>query len=206
MAKPSSASHVLAPTIIEFLLDETGSMARYLSQTIGGFSDFLDEQRKQSDSCLFTLTKFDTNGLRTPYIDLDINMVPYLTATTYVPSAGTNLRDAIVTRIDARYEHLKSWDIKPRVLLVGMTDGEDNASQHTPFTVKQKITNAMEDGWTFVYLGAYPQADRVALDLGFPKGNIRCFEGARMRETMQELASATTAYRAAVTPSQNFYS
>jgi hypothetical protein len=32
--------------------------------------------------------------------------------------------------------------------------------------------------------------------LGFPEGNIKSFASAKMRETMQTLASATTAYRA----------
>ena len=104
------------PTIIEFLLDETGSMNRFLSQTLGGFQDFIDEQRKLNGLCLLTLTKFDTTGLRNPYIDLDIGMVPYLTTNTYTPNSVINLYDTIVNRIDARYNQLNSWDIKPRVL------------------------------------------------------------------------------------------
>lgn len=119
---------VVPPTIIEFLLDETGSMGRYLEQTIGGYADFLDEQCKHDILCLMTLTKFDTDGQRTPFADLDIRMVPHLTTNTYVPTAQTNLYDTIISRIAARRAQLQTWDIKPRVLFVCMTDGEDNAS------------------------------------------------------------------------------
>jgi hypothetical protein len=203
---PSVATHdVSAPTIIEFLLDETGSMKRFWQQTINGFKDFIDEQRSQPGLCLFTLTKFDTSGFRTPYVDLDIHMVPYLTTDTFVPNAGTNLRDTILHRIDTRDRLLTTWDIQPRVLFVCMTDGEDNSSRNSVATVRDQISHAMENNRTFVYLGAHARSDQAARELGFPPGNIRCFEGARMQETMQELATATTAYRAASTTSEKFY-
>lgn len=195
----------IPPTIIEFLLDETGSMDRFLSQTIGGFKDFVDEQRNVDGTCLFTLTKFDTTGLRNPYTDLDISMVPYLTTTTYVPNLGTNLNDTIINRIEARSSLLTNWDIKPRVLFVCMTDGEDNASRYNTSYVKDRIMNAMENGWTFVFLGAYERADQAARLLGFLDGNIKCFEGSRMQETMQELSAATKAYRVAEATSTTLY-
>lgn len=193
------------PTVIEFLLDETGSMSRFLSQTIGGFQNFIDEQRSQDGLCLLTLTKFDTAGQRTPYTDLDIAMVPYLTTSTFVPNGGTNFRDAIVARIDARYEAMSHWDISPRLLFVCMTDGEDNASKFSVAQVRERIAEATAKGWTFVFLGAYEKSDRTAIELGFPATNIRSFEGAKMQETMQELAHATKAYRAADNTPTDFY-
>ena len=138
-----------------------------MSQTIGGFKDFVDEQRNVDGTCLFTLTKFDTTGMRNPYIDMDISMVPYLTTTTYVPNLGTNLNDTIVNRIETRSSLLTTWDIKPRVLFVCMTDGEDNASRYNTSYVKDRIMNATENGWTFVFLGAYERADQAARLLGF---------------------------------------
>lgn len=195
----------IPPTIIEFLLDETQSMSRFLEQTLAGYQDFVDDQRKQGGTCLFTLTKFDTRGLRTPYLDLDIGMVPYLSATTYLPTASTNLYDAIAERIAARREQLTTWDIVPRVLFVCMTDGEDNSSRRSETAVRDDILQASADEWTFVYLGAYPRSDVVAQRLGFRPDNIRCFQGAQMATTMQELSEATRAYRASATTKQDFY-
>lgn len=197
-----AASHILPPTIIEFLLDETGSMASHLTQTLAGFADFLDDQRLSDGECLFTLTKFDTTGLRTPYVDLDIDLVPYLTVNTFRPGAGTNLRDAIIERIDARRASLSEWPDKPRVLFVCMTDGEDNSSLKPSIMVRQRLE---ANDWAFIFLGAYPEAERTAFDLGFTRQNIRCFKGAQMRETMAELSIATKAYRAAATTPTEFY-
>jgi hypothetical protein len=197
---------VKIPTIIEFLLDETGSMSSYLTQTLNGFRDFVDEQRKQDGECYFTLTKFDTRGFRTPYTDLDISMVPYLNQNTFIPNAMTNLRDTMMHRMNAREGLLKSWDIVPRMMFVCMTDGGDNASSHNIPVVRQRISNTIQNqDWAFIYLGAYPGADVAARELGFPEGNIKCFEGTQMQERMQELSSATRAYRAGETKASNIY-
>lgn len=204
---------VLVPTIIEFLLDETGSMTSHLSQTISGFADFIDDQRDQDGLCLLTLTKFDSTGLKTPYEDLAIGMVPYLTASTFLPGASTNLNDAIIARVHAREArwrddlHNPRWRDyqRPRVLFVCMTDGQDNVSRSKPVEVASLLEARMQEDWTFVFLGAYPQAERAAVELGFLPQNIKCFSGAHIRETMGELSVATKAYRAATSIPTDFY-
>ena len=194
------------PTVIEFLLDETGSMSSYLQATLNGFRNFVDEQRQEDGECYFTLTKFDTRGFRTPYTDLDINMVPYLNEETFLPNAMTNLRDTIVHRMDARMELLKNWDITPRVMFVCLTDGGDNASSCNIPNAKHRISTTIENqDWAFIYLGAYPGADVAARQLGFPEGNIKCFTGEHMQERMQELSKATRAYRAGETKATDIY-
>ncbi len=203
--KVAPVVHDHVPTIIEFLLDETGSMGSIIDQTIAGFQDYINEQRNVDGLCLFTLTKFDTRGQRIPYTDLDIRMVPYLTKDTFLPNACTNLRDSILKRIDGRNDLLSSWDIKPRVLFVCMSDGDDNSSRYSVSATRERIQQASNDGWTFVFLGAYDRSDSVARDLGFLDGNIKCFEGARMQETMQELSAVTKAYRVAETTPTTVY-
>ncbi len=183
-------------TIIEFLLDETASMVSIKDAAIGGFNDFLDEQRRHDGVCLLTLTKFNTTGQRTPYSDLDVTMAPYLTETTFVPNAETNLRDSMLARIAHAEHRFQQWDIAPRVLFVAMTDGEDNASRASTETARSAIVNATSRGWNMVYLGAHARATATASTLGFHDGNIRSFEGAMLRETMRDLARATSAYRA----------
>lgn len=194
------------PTIIEFCLDETGSMSAYLNATINGFRKFIEDQRSQDGDCYVTLTKFDTRGFRTPYTDLDVGMVPFLNPDTFVPSSMTNLRDTIMHRMDTRFELLNSWDIKPRIIFVTLTDGGDNASSHTIPVVRQRISQTItNDDWAFIYLGAYPGADVAARELGFPEGNIQCFAGEHMQEKMEQLSVATSAYRAGTTKSTDFY-
>lgn len=194
------------PTIIEFLLDETKSMDAYIQQTINGFNDFVEEQKKVDGECFFTLTKFDTDGFRTPYTDLDINCVPHLTTSTFVPNESTNFRDAIIHRMNVRKSLLETWDIKPKILFVVLTDGEDNASKLSVLHVKGQITTTFQnEDWAFIYLGAYPRSAKVGIDLGFPENNIKCFAGERMHEEFNDLSSATTAYRSGMSSSANIY-
>jgi hypothetical protein len=193
------------PTLIEFLLDETGSMRGHLNATIGGYNDFLDLQRQRPEPCLLSLTKFDTHGLRTPYIDSDIQCVPDLTEASFLPGAGTNLRDAILARIDALSARLANWDVIPPVLFVVMTDGQDNASNVAPEVVAARVGAATVQGWSCVYLGANGPANQIGTSLGFAAGNIRSFETARMRETMHDLGQATSAFRASGAPTEQFF-
>lgn len=193
-----SAAPQSPTTIIEFLLDETGSMASCIGATVNGFNDFLKEQQSQPGKCLLTLTKFDTSGEKTPYVDLAVGLVPPMTTDTFVPGGGTNLRDTIGNRIYALKQRLASWSTTPNVLFVVMTDGDDNASREfTENHIRSALSDGMENlNWSFVYLGANTHALATAARLGFPEGNAKAFSTVEMRQTMETLAKATTAYRA----------
>lgn len=191
------------PTLIEFILDETGSMASCLQGAIAGFNTFLSEQSNQSGECYFTLTKFSTSQKLTVYSDLDIKMVPQINDGTYKPDGGTNLYDVIVERIGNLKQRISTWDITPRVLVVCLTDGEDNSSRLNPNDVKTQI-NAL-DNWSFVYLGANHNATSIAHKLGFPENNVKTFEVSKISQTMEELSSRTTAYRSGTVSAKSFY-
>lgn len=186
-----------SPTFIELILDETGSMGSYRNQAIGGFNDFLKEQQAQPGECALTLTKFHTGRTRTPYVDLDIQIVPKLNTKTYAPGGGTNLYDTIASRIAQLDERLAAIDGPANVVVIVMTDGQDTSSVLNAGHIAELIAQRMQRGWTFVYLGAFHGAEQAGLNMGFPKGNIRSFAAAVMEETMHQTAMATTAYRAA---------
>lgn len=184
------------PTVIEFLLDETTSMTRIARATVDGFNQFLKEQRGPDGIALFTLTKFNTAvGATTPIEDIPVEMVPDLTLDTFLPDGGTNLRDNIARRLDAISDRLTSWDVRPNVLFIAMTDGEDNSSKVTVPTTRLAVEAATARGWTCVYLGADQAANVVGMSLGFPEGNCKSFASERVRETITELSGATTTYR-----------
>jgi hypothetical protein len=193
---------------IEFVLDETGSMNRCKNATIGGFNEYLSEQRDQSGLCQMTLTKFEGGNLVTPYEDLDLGFVPEMTTSTFLPAGGTNLFDAIIARVQARRAAIKDWTVEPNILLVVMTDGGDNISRNTVAEVRSLIDQVQLDGWTCVYLGADQNALAVGSAMGFRPGNIKSFASAEMQETMRGLSAATTVYRTAAatgTATKNFF-
>lgn len=185
------------PTLIEFIVDETGSMQSYLQGTINGFNTFLDEQKALPGASRFTLTKFSTQRVLTPYEDLDLSMVVPLSQQTFTPDGGTNLYDTVGSRIEAIKRRISDWAVTPRVLVVVLTDGEDNSNRiYQPDRLRQMIGEQSAAGWTFVYLGAHQGALAVAHTLGFAPQNAKVFEGAKMYETMVDLSARTTAYRA----------
>lgn len=192
------------PTLIEFILDETGSMASCEDAVVAGFNDFIAEQSKVAGSCQISLTKFEGGVCRTPYEDLEIDMVPLMTDRMFNPSGMTNLFDAIGRRIRSVQTRTRDWTVKPKVLIVVMTDGVDNMSRtYNHESIQNVLWAHQELGWTCVYMGAQAQAMEIAKGLGFRDGNIKSFESARMRETMRDLSSATTVYRTSAT--QNFF-
>lgn len=191
--------------IIDFLLDETGSMSSCKGQTISGFNNFIGEQRVQTGKCLFTLTKFDTSGIKTPYSYLDISMVPNMTENTFNPGSMTNLYDAIGQRVETLRAELSSWIEKPRVLFVVMTDGEDNSSHRYRNCKDIEILLNEHPEWTFVYLGANQNALNIATKMGFKVGNIKSFATEEMQQTMQTLSAATVAYRQKSSTNDDFF-
>lgn len=200
VTQPVAASNTYCPTLIEFVLDETGSMSSHLAATISGFNAFLKEQRETPGQCLLTLTKFDTAGLKTPFVDIDVGLVPDLNLNTFEPGGGTNLRDALGLRVRELEQRLSTWTVKPQVLFVVLTDGDDNASSlYSIPQVRDLIAAHEAQGWTFVYLGSDSRALQAASQMGFQPGNAKQFSNAEMHQTLETLATATTVFRAAGT-------
>jgi len=188
----------LPPFFIEFLLDETGSMGSCLPATKAGFNNFVESQRG-AGQCYLTLAKFDSSGVKVPYENLDINMVPSL---SFFPGSMTNLYDCIGTRLSA----ILSSPREGRTLFVIMTDGGDNASRtHTCSSARSLIEQAQNEGIVVVYLGPSSDALRVGSDLGIPEGNIKPFDTSNMEEVMTTVSAATTAFRAGATSDANFF-
>jgi len=140
-AKESKEKH------ISFILDETGSMMSIKDKTISDFKEYL--QQIKSYKGIFTLTKFNSNKVEVVYTK-PIKDVPELTKETYKPDATTPLYDAIGKTIKA----LEVDEGKQELLVVILTDGEENASKEYDKKAIQALIKEKETkGWTFVYLG-----------------------------------------------------
>jgi hypothetical protein len=193
-------AEVREKTIINFLLDETGSMLDRKDDVIKGFNEYIrsmKQERESSRRILFTLTKFNSKkGIQIEYLAKDIDEVPQLTKTTYMPDAGTPLYDAIGETVSRLTRELQDEKKKTGVLFVIMTDGEENDSKE--FRDKAKITKVIQDkekeGWTFVYLGADQNAWSQAGAIGMQVGNVMSFQSDHYAQTFAALSNRTSAY------------
>jgi hypothetical protein len=189
----------IRPTFIDFLLDETGSMASCKLETITGYDNFVKSQNDTQTKCYITLSKFDSSGIRIPYENLDVNMVPSL---SFYPGSMTNLYDCIHSRLSHR---LENYSNQANNLFVIMTDGEDNTSRQGIDDVRSLIVMAQDKGIMVVFMGPSQTALIVGQQLGIPEGNIKPFDVANMNQTMAAVTTATKAFRAGTVSSEGFF-
>jgi len=162
-------------TYLIFVIDRSGSMASIRDDMIGGFNTFIKTQKdaKLGDCKVFAY-KFD-NIYETMFEDIDINDVPQLDRNNYVPRDMTALYDAVATTIDnmgARLAVMKEEDRPEKVLVVTITDGEENASRKfNQQSVADRIKTQREQfNWDFAYIGANQDSWQVGSGIGYQAG------------------------------------
>jgi len=171
-------------TDITIVLDRSGSMASVAADTIGGFNQFLADQRKIEGSAAITLHQFD-NEFETVIKAQDIQTAPNLTTTTFVPRGNTALFDAIGRAIidtGTRIESTPENGRPEKVVFVIVTDGHENASkEYDRPKVFEMLTHQREKyAWEFVFLGANQDAIKTAAGLGVSGSNSMTYAGNRV--------------------------
>ena len=147
----------MSKTFINVILDESGSMYETRRDTVGGFNTWLKDRKTEESedptiSQILTLTKFNTLPT-TIYSAQPIMEVPSLDDGSYRPGGNTALFDAVANSIRLT-DPLVGVD--DRVLVLIITDGEENSSRETS---RKQITEIIKEresrgNYTFVYLGA----------------------------------------------------
>lgn len=195
-------------TLINFVLDKSGSMNEVLDTTISGFNEYLGSQQAEPGKTLFSLTTFNTDAARRPQIQSvhvarPIAEVPKLDRSNYRPSGMTPLYDALAETLERVEDRVTAAETKPDVVLfVVMTDGLENASgENTSASVKPLVERAEKElGWTFVFLGANQNVWAAGSKMGIGKGNILDYSGGyqsgNLDGTFQNLSRSTTRLRA----------
>ena len=191
-------------TIISFILDETGSMGARKEATIAGFNEYVETLNKNGAKIIFTLTKFNSGKTEIVHKGVGLDKVSKLTNENYRPTNGTPLFDAVGRTIQAVDEEVSAFplDLKPAVLVVIMTDGEENAS--VEFNNKRIVDmiRARESlGWDFVYLGADHNAFKAAQSIGINLGlnNVAQYSQVNVVGVFTASANAHTRYASNVT-------
>jgi uncharacterized protein YegL len=156
-----------------FILDRSGSMRGLESDTIGGFNNLLEKQRKEKGDAVISTVLFD-HDFDVVHNRNDIQRVEPLTDKQYFVRGSTAMLDAIgrsILKIREVHRHLGPDNVPEKTMFVITTDGMENASRDFDWqTVKRLISESTEnDGWEFVFLGANIDAAETAGRMGIRK-------------------------------------
>ena len=153
-------------TDITVILDESGSMLKNRGSVIEGFNSMLDEQAKLSRNTPKLQAKLSVytfnDQVRQVYQYFTINTRNldnlYLDNRSYDPKGSTSLLDAIGKAIDETGSRLASMTKQDRpgnVMIMIMSDGEENSSRHFDYQqISDKINHQQSKyNWIFKFIG-----------------------------------------------------
>lgn len=154
-------------TLINVVLDKSGSMSVAWDATISGFNEFLATQQLEAPDSKISLLLFNTH-YEQRYTNKSVKDAELLNHTTYVPGGNTALYDAIGRSI----KEVEGISPQPdKVVFVILTDGQENSSvEYTQQQIFDLISwHANEGkGWEFTFLGANQDAYAAGRGLGIP--------------------------------------
>lgn len=161
-------------TDITFILDRSGSMASMVNDVVGGWKTFVEQQKAQPGDAVFSLVQFD-DQYETPFTAIPLKNLN--SALEFFPRGGTALRDAVgrtINNIGARLRLLPESERPDKVLVVIMTDGEENSSvEFSQEQIKRMVEHQTEKyGWEFIFLGANINSFDVGSSYGIAQSGI----------------------------------
>jgi len=162
-------------TAILMILDRSGSMTPLTDDTVGGFNNFIEQQKTEPGEAVVTLVLFNQE-YEPVYQARPIRQVEPLTRRQYNAGGNTALLDAIGRGVHDLGRTLAAIDDKDRpgkVIVVIMTDGEENASREYSRERIRKIVEEQTNkySWSFLFLGANIDAFAEARKLGVAAAN-----------------------------------
>ena len=184
-------------TLINVLLDRSGSMGAIAKATVNMFNEFLQDQKNENGYADLSLIQFSTR-YEESYILKNIHECEELVVNeTYTPGGMTALNDAIGKSIHILDQHENHGYAK--VLFIIITDGEENASlEYSANSIRKMINKHKEKhNWDFIFLGAGIDAYKEGSKFGMSRSKCASFSGGArgMSVVGQTMSSYTTSYR-----------
>ena len=152
------------------ILDESGSMDSIKRATISGFNELVQtikgiEKKFPEQQHFISFITFNGFGIKTHLDKKAVSNLSMIDEKTYQPDSMTPLYDAIglsVLKLRVDLAGMKNAN----VLVTILTDGEENASKEfSGQQVKSIIDEQKSLGWTFTYIGANHDVEKVAASL-----------------------------------------
>jgi len=195
-------------TDITLVVDRSGSMQSIRDDAQGGVNAFITDQAKAPGDAYLTLVQFDTE-YEFVHKGVPIRGVePY----SLVPRGGTALLDAVgraINETDARISALPEGNKPGLVVVVIITDGQENSSQEFRRSdIKAMIESKQDAGWQFTFLGADQNAFAEGADMGIQSGGSAQYSKGKTRQAWDATSSKIGRMRrqsAMGAPVQNTY-
>ena len=157
-------------TEMVFVLDRSGSMSGLAADTIGGFNELIEKQKKIEGDAYVTTVLFD-HEYEVLHDHVALGEVAPLSDKEYFARGSTALLDAVGRTIDsvgARLAAAPEEERPEHVVFVITTDGRENSSrEYTAQRVREMVEHQQQKySWQFVFLGANMDAVSEARNLG----------------------------------------
>jgi Mg-chelatase subunit ChlD len=172
------------------ILDESGSMYSNREATISSVNEFIQSQNIADGETWVTLVKF-ADYSKVVLESAPIQQFEPLTVKTYVPNGCTALFDAIGDAVNKI--RVKG---KEKVMVVIMTDGEENASRKYTFKqIQDLVAKYRKSKWEFVFLGADIDSYAVGGSLNIATTVNWINTGSGVRNMSDVIGNYATSYR-----------
>jgi len=163
-------------TEIIFILDRSGSMSDLESDTIGGYNSFLETQRSVDGEAQVTTVLFD-DQYEVLHECVNIKDIQSITKKEYFARGMTALLDAIgktIVDVGLRLSNISESMRPSKVILVIITDGEENASREFSYKEINKMISHQQErySWEFIFLGANIDVEKEAKNLGIKNSYV----------------------------------
>ena len=156
--------------------------------------------------CRVFAYKFDTQ-YEVMFENMDLDKVSLLDLENYVPRGGTALYDSLgktITDIGAKLAAMNEEDRPEKVLVITITDGEDNSHligdsiKLDSVKVKEMVEHQkLVYNWDFAYIGANQDSWAVGSSMGYSIGTTMDYEASSAGTAMafEALDSSALRYR-----------
>jgi hypothetical protein len=152
------------------ILDESGSMSAIKDATISGFNEVVQtikgiEKKFPEQKHFISLVTFNGLGIKTKLDKHSVSDLVQIDKDTYNPDSLTPLYDAIGLSILKLRMDIAGVE-NANVLVTILTDGEENDSKEFSGSQIKKIIDEQKAlGWTFTYIGANQDVEKVAASI-----------------------------------------
>lgn len=190
---------------VVLVLDESGSMMGVWSQTLASANEFVkgqaDDVKTSGIPTKVSVYKFDGGNLSRVRTLEDVTTFRPLTQQDYQPRGSTNLLDAMGGVMMQVANDLKALPKAERgsVMIVTMTDGEENSSRtFDNAAIKGMVEKAEAKDWGFMFMGANIDAFAVGGQLGMQFSNTLSYSTRNMDATLKSATRMANSFKGLV--------